>query len=180
MSNCSQNRWIDWNSALLCLKKKKIHIRGMNVCPICADSLSVVVVVILMAFLANLYPLRQLLYGYPILLYGVMLSIACACLLKWEETGVPGGNPCKHGENIQDSLSLSHRTRTLCTKKEKNGPILKLIHVDVWPETGDFFFVGLMFTCFFSVLIPNRAKMSVGWLLWGSLLYDAYWWFCLL
>ena len=61
----------------------------------------VVVVVILMAFLANLYPLRQLLYGYPILLYGVMLSIACACLLKWEETGVPGGNPRKHGENMQ-------------------------------------------------------------------------------
>ena len=54
-----------------------------------------------MAFLANLYPLRQLLYGYPILLYGVMLSIACACLLKWEETGVPGGNPRKHGENMQ-------------------------------------------------------------------------------
>ena len=61
----------------------------------------VVVVIILMAFLANLYPLRQLLYGYPILLYGVMLSIACACLLKWEETGVPGGNPRKHGENMQ-------------------------------------------------------------------------------
>ena len=61
----------------------------------------VVVVVILMAFLVNLYPLRQLLYGYPILLYGVMLSIACACLLKWEETGVPGGNPRKHGENMQ-------------------------------------------------------------------------------
>ena len=40
-------------------------------------------------------------YGYPILLYGVMLSIACACLLKWEETGVPGGNPRKHGENMQ-------------------------------------------------------------------------------
>ena len=54
-----------------------------------------------MAFLANLYPLRQLLYGYPILLYGVMLSIACACLLKWEEIGVPGGNPRKHGENMQ-------------------------------------------------------------------------------
>ena len=33
--------------------------------------------------------------------YGVMLSIACACLLKWEETGVPGGNPRKHGENMQ-------------------------------------------------------------------------------
>ena len=61
----------------------------------------VVVVIFLMAFLANLYPLRQLLYGYPILLYGVMLSIACACLLKWEETGVPGGNPRKHGENMQ-------------------------------------------------------------------------------
>ena len=61
----------------------------------------VVVVVILMVFLVNLYPLRQLLYGYPILLYGVMLSIACACLLKWEETGVPGGNPRKHGENMQ-------------------------------------------------------------------------------
>ena len=30
-----------------------------------------------------------------------MLSIACACLLKWEETGVPGGNPRKHGENMQ-------------------------------------------------------------------------------
>ena len=38
---------------------------------------------------------------YPILLYDVMLSIACACLLKWEETGVPGGNPRKHGENMQ-------------------------------------------------------------------------------
>ena len=61
----------------------------------------VVVVVILMAFLANLYPLHQLLYGYPILLYGVMLSIACACLLKWEEIGVPGGNPRKHEENMQ-------------------------------------------------------------------------------
>ena len=65
------------------------------------NALYVVVVVILMAFLANLYPLRELLYGYPILLYGVMLSIACACLLKWEETGVPGGNPRKHGENMQ-------------------------------------------------------------------------------
>ena len=69
--------------------------------PLCYHVVVVVVVVILMAFLANLYPLRQLLYGYPILLYGVMLSIACACLLKWEETGVPGGNPRKHGENMQ-------------------------------------------------------------------------------
>ena len=33
-----------------------------------------------MAFLANLYPLRQLLYGYPILLYGVMLSMHCLCM----------------------------------------------------------------------------------------------------
>ena len=54
-----------------------------------------------MAFLANLYPLRQLLYGYPILLYGVMLSIACACLLKWEETGVPEETHANTGENMQ-------------------------------------------------------------------------------
>ena len=78
----------------------------------------VVVVVILMAFLANLYPLRQLLYGYPILLYGVMLSIACACacLLKWEETGVPGGNPRKHGENMQ----TPHRKAGLGRKRTQD------------------------------------------------------------
>ena len=64
----------------------------------------VVVVVILMAFLANLYPLRQLLYGYPILLYGVMLSIACACLLKWEETGVARRKPTQtRGEHANST-----------------------------------------------------------------------------
>ena len=39
MSNCSQNCWIDWNSAVLCFKRL-FHIRGMNVCPICEASLS--------------------------------------------------------------------------------------------------------------------------------------------
>ena len=33
MSNCSQNCWIDWNSAVLCFKRP--FNRGMSVCPIC-------------------------------------------------------------------------------------------------------------------------------------------------
>ena len=37
-SNCSQNCWIDWNSAVLCFKQVFPH-RGMNVCPICAAPL---------------------------------------------------------------------------------------------------------------------------------------------
>ena len=39
ISNCSQNCWIDWNSAMLCFKWLFLH-RGMNVIPICAASLS--------------------------------------------------------------------------------------------------------------------------------------------
>ena len=39
MSNCSQNCWINWNSAVLCIKRLFPH-RGMNVCPICEASLS--------------------------------------------------------------------------------------------------------------------------------------------
>ena len=31
MSNCRQNCWIDWNSAVLCFKRLFLH-RGMNVC----------------------------------------------------------------------------------------------------------------------------------------------------
>ena len=41
MSNCSQNCWISWNSAALCFKRLfHIQCRGMNVCQICAASLS--------------------------------------------------------------------------------------------------------------------------------------------
>ena len=93
--------------------------------------LNVVVVIILMAFLANLYPLRQLLYGYPILLYGVMLSIACACLLKWEETGVPGGNPRKHGENMQ----TPHR-KARAGPETNPGPSCYLNGCAIKPLTG--------------------------------------------
>ena len=41
MSNCSQNCWIDWNSAVLCFKTTcSQRGRPMNVCPICEASLS--------------------------------------------------------------------------------------------------------------------------------------------
>ena len=38
MSNCSQNCWIDWNSAVLCFKRP-FHTGIMNVSQICAASL---------------------------------------------------------------------------------------------------------------------------------------------
>ena len=38
MSNCSQNCWMDWNSAVLCFNVF-LH-RGIIVCPICEASLS--------------------------------------------------------------------------------------------------------------------------------------------
>ena len=132
------NHWLGWSSAagssFLCVgwQLQYKFVSPYLFCDITFHSLRlkqlqfvVVVVVILMAFLANLYPLRQLLYGYPILLYGVMLSIACACLLKWEETGVPGGNPRKHGENMQ----TPHR-------KARAGPETITIYSDLLTYNG--------------------------------------------
>ena len=104
-----------------------------------------------MAFLANLYPLRQLLYGYPILLYGVMLSIGCACLLKWEETGVPGGNPRKHGENMQ----TPHRKARAGPETNPGPSCCEATALTTAPPCRPVFFFNVWVAIFLTLTVPG-------------------------
>ena len=57
MFNCSQNCWIDWNSAVLC---STLSHRGMNVCLICEASLSHHTL-----YMGNLVPAYTMYHVFP-------------------------------------------------------------------------------------------------------------------